>query len=160
MSQRVVLHYLPERLRLSVTRHRSPFCKDCGRRKGPNQANDLRCWTCARAKRKERRDKVHASRTEATYGITGELYWALYEFQGGRCAICQRATGRTKRLAVDHDHKCPEGHDPKTGCLKCVRGLLCGVCNEVSGRWRDDPEVGERFAEYHRNPPFQAMGAA
>ncbi|WP_237113499.1 endonuclease domain-containing protein, partial [Mycobacteroides abscessus] len=36
------------------------------------------------------------------FGLTPEDYWKLYEYQNGRCYLCQRASGRTKRLAVDH----------------------------------------------------------
>ncbi len=32
------------------------------------------------------------------------MYWALYEFQGGKCYVCQVATGKKRRLAVDHEH--------------------------------------------------------
>jgi hypothetical protein len=43
--------------------------------------------------------------------------------------VCRRATGKTKRLAVDHDHDLGCGHDPKVGCRNCVRALACGPCN-------------------------------
>jgi hypothetical protein len=65
-----------------------------------------RCKACASS-------AAHASRIEKEYGITGEEYDALLRAQGGVCFICQRKP-RTKRLAVDHDHKTGE-----------VRGLLC-----------------------------------
>ena len=41
-----------------------------------------------------------------------------------------------KRLAVDHDHTLAleHGHDPKVGCIACVRALLCGPCNQTIGR--------------------------
>jgi hypothetical protein len=71
------------------------------------------------------------------YGITPEQYWALYEAQGGACYICQRATGKTKRLSVDHDHE--------TGY---VRGLLCGPCNKILGHFRDDAATAWRCYDY------------
>lgn len=76
------------------------------------------------------------------YGITPEQYWALYEAQGGSCYICQRATGKTKKLAVDHDHK--------TGY---VRGLLCGPCNNILGHLRDDRDAAFRVMDYLIYPP-------
>ena len=77
------------------------------------------------------------------YGITGQEYWAIYEYQGKRCYICQRATGVRKRLSVDHCHE--------TGI---VRGLLCQRCNrDVLGHLRDDPEAFWRGAQYLQNPP-------
>lgn len=82
------------------------------------------------------------------YGLAEGDYQRLYEAQGGRCAICQRATGKTKRLAVDHDHACCPG---KTSCGLCVRGLLCGPCNQTIGRL----PMGslERALAYLTNPP-------
>lgn len=48
------------------------------------------------------------------YGLTEIEYRALYRAQGGRCYVCRKAAGRTKRLGVDHDHLTGE-----------VRGLVC-----------------------------------
>lgn len=56
------------------------------------------------------------------YGITEAQYSALYDAQGGRCAVCGCIPN--ERLAVDHDHE--------TGV---VRGLLCRRCNLELGHW-------------------------
>lgn len=135
----------------------NPICSDCPRKKGPNQRDLKRCATCQRAANRRAKDSRHGSHIRATYGIDAETYAALLAFQSGRCAICSRATGRTKRLAVDHDHRCDAGHDPKVGCPVCVRGLLCSICNEYLGRIRDDPEVGGRLQRYLLAPPFRAL---
>lgn len=85
----------------------------------------------------------------ATYGITAEQYWQIYEFQGGCCYICQRAkgTGR-KRLSVDHCHE--------TGL---VRGLLCHPCNrDVLGHLRDEKDAFLRGWHYLDTPPAQLAG--
>lgn len=126
-------------------------CKDCiaegitTRRKanypGP------RCATHHKQNRQRAKEKQYATYLMRTYGITVEEYQRIYEYQGGLCYICKRATGRRKRLAVDHDHE--------TGY---VRGLLCSQCNNrVLGHLRDDPEAFERGAEYIRNPPAFAV---
>lgn len=82
--------------------------------------------------------------------MTAEQYWQLYEYQGGHCYLCQRATGKRKRLAVDHDHACC----PTTPtCGRCTRGLCCGTCNKMFGHLRDDPAAFLRGAEYLTNPP-------
>ncbi|NKV78695.1 hypothetical protein GS911_11370 [Rhodococcus hoagii] len=74
---------------------------------------------------KARRKAAHARRVTSTYGIGFNAYTAILEAQNGRCYICQRATGATRRLAVDHDHTCcPAGGS----CGRCVRGLLCSPC--------------------------------
>ena len=82
------------------------------------------------------------------YGITPEQYWALYEAQGGSCYICQRATGKAKRLSVDHDHA--SGY---------VRGLCCSTCNNIFAHLRDDPVAAQRIVEYLNEPPaFRVIG--
>lgn len=94
--------------------------------------------------------RAHAQRLAQVYSITPEVYAALYRIQGGTCAICQRATGVRKRLAVDHDHACCNG---PTSCGRCVRGLLCKSCNQMLGRMRDDPAAFRRAAAYLDYPP-------
>lgn len=113
-------------------------CKDCVAEGvtslRPTPYSGPRCATHHRAVIRQRKARAHERRTEATFGITGDQYWALYEAQGGRCYICQWARGATKRLAVDHDHKRCEDHPAEQGCPQCVRALLCGPCNQMIGR--------------------------
>lgn len=135
----------------------NPNCGDCGKKKGPKQVNSLRCYSCQRTANRKAKETKHATHIKATYGITPEAYKALFSHQNGACAICQRATGHTRRLAVDHNHGCSEGHPKNVGCPECVRGLLCGTCNTFIGRMHDDPEAGDRMAAYLRNPPFQQL---
>ncbi len=109
-----------------------------------------RCVSDDRAVKTVRKVRAHGLRVEAGFGIPAEVYWALYEFQGGRCAILNcRATGKTRRLAVDHDHKCCPG---RTSCGKCVRGLLCNPHNEMFGRNGDNPDVFRDMAYYLEMP--------
>ncbi|AXH48832.1 endonuclease VII [Mycobacterium phage Steamy] len=122
-------------------------CVDCvaegitAKRKTPHPGP--RCATHHRAKRRERSSGAWGARILATYGISPEEYWRIYEFQGGRCYICQRANGKVKRLSVDHDHK--------TGI---IRGLLCTMCNKYTLGWaRDCIEFFERAIAYLRRPP-------
>lgn len=112
-----------------------------------------RCVTHWRAQRKAQRHAAHAGRIAANYGLTPEQYWAIYALQNGKCFGCQRATGRTKRLAVDHDHELAleHGHDPKQGCVRCVRCLLCGQCNQIIGRL--GVEALQRLIQVLTDPP-------
>ena len=132
-------------------------CQECGRKKGKNQRDRKYCWTCGRAKKKAASKAAHGKRVEANFGITEEDYWELYEFQGGRCALCRWAQGKKKRLAVDHDHSCLSGHSPDVGCPACVRGLLCVFCNRLIGRVRDSVEFFRRGVEYLTSPPWKQL---
>ena len=58
------------------------------------------------------------------YGITYDDYLNMLDAQDNRCAICNDEF--IKRPYIDHDHE--------TGR---VRGLLCGGCNAVLGRFKD-----------------------
>lgn len=85
---------------------------------------------------------------QATYGLAEGEYERLYLYQGGRCAGCQRSTGKIRRLAVDHHHGTGE-----------VRGLLCKPCNRMVGWFRDDPSTFQRLADYLLSPPARRMRA-
>lgn len=104
------------------------------------------CARCEAAVKRERSDAQHRARVAATYGLALDGYDRLYLAQGGRCYICRRATGKTRRLAVDHDHK--------TGK---VRGLLCKSCNTMLGHARDDPAMFYRAADYLELPPAEVI---
>ena len=122
-------------------------CKDCviedvsgvQAKNRPAPYPGPRCATHHRAVRKQRLKKNHERMVGKTYGLESGEYDRLYAEQGFRCAICQRATGKVKRLAVDHDHD--------TGL---VRGLLCGPCNKLVGYFRNSPEAFDRAAAYLR----------
>lgn len=109
-----------------------------------------RCYSHDKVAHRARRKSAKEARVKATYNIDGSTYDALYKAQGGKCAICRRANGRTKRLAVDHDHSCCPG---PTSCGNCVRGLLCDLCNRILGHFRDNPEAFVRGADYLRRSP-------
>lgn len=123
-------------------------CKDCPpgtkrlvRRPGPRCAEHLRAF------RSQQKAARHGRWILATYGITTEEYEAILKAQGGKCAICQRATGASKKLSVDHDHKTGE-----------VRGLLCTPCNrDVLGHLRDSVVALLRAVRYLLHPPARKV---
>lgn len=134
-------------------------CKDCEAEGIRTRRNAKypgpRCATHHRATKKRRRDYSHKQHVEETYNITYEQYWEIVKAQGGKCYICQRATGARKKLSVDHDHSCCPG---PTSCGKCVRGALCGSCNRnVLGHLRDDPAAFRRAIDYLTNPPARSI---
>lgn len=115
-------------------------------RQRPTPHPGPRCVTHWRAERKRRSATTHDKRVQAVYGLSAGQYELLYTGQRGTCAICQRATGRTKRLAVDHNHRTEE-----------VRGLLCGPCNSMLAHARDDPAMFVRAASYLHIPPARQI---
>lgn len=99
------------------------------------------------ARRKLAKSGAHERRVQKVYGLAPGEYGRLYLFQGGVCAICRRATGATRALSVDHDHK--------TGL---VRGEICRPCNDLLGHIRDDLETARRIFNYLLNPPAKQLG--
>lgn len=88
------------------------------------------------------------------YGITPAEYRALYRAQGGRCYVCRRADGSTRRLGVDHDHLTGE-----------VRGLVCTgsrdpkTCNRLIAFYTRDALL-RAAAMLSDPPPARAVLAA
>ncbi|MFT9654943.1 endonuclease VII domain-containing protein [Mycobacteroides abscessus] len=125
------------------------WCQDCEKYRATRffPTTSARCKPCHKSHTEDQR-------AQRVYSLAPGAYLKLYNHQGGKCAICQRATGATRSLSVDHDHSCCPG---KESCGECVRGLLCGGCNyKILGHLRDDVEALERAIEYLRNPPALA----
>jgi hypothetical protein len=104
----------------------------------------------------------------SAYGITIEEYEALYNFQGGKCAVCGRTLALIKlakgvavegRAEVDHQHV-PKKQKIKPPKKDTVRGLLCGGrwagCNAKLGRV-DKVEWMRAALAYIENPPARQL---
>ena len=82
-------------------------------------------------------------------GVDATRYQEMLREQGGVCAICaqperapDKASGKTKDLAIDHDHV--------TGA---IRALLCSACNTAIGLFNDDDALlakAQSYVLYHR----------
>ena len=122
------------------------LCKDCEpvARPRPAPHPGPRCATHHRAHRQHIQLLAHGNKIRNTYGITAQQYAALYTAQGGRCPICGIATGKARRLAVDHNHHTGE-----------IRGLLCSPCNITIGRLGTPGLV--RAINYLNNPPARKV---
>lgn len=82
------------------------------------------------------------------YRFPGFDFDAQLAAQDGVCAICGTdSPGGRGRWRIDHDHRCCENKTGKT-CGRCTRGLLCDLCNTGAGRFRDDPALLRKAAEY------------
>lgn len=126
-------------------------CKDCVNdgitsiRNAPHPGP--RCTTHHRAFRKATRARSTAKRRQKVYGVTPELFEALWALQGRVCAACGRPI--RNRPCIDHDHDCCPG---ATSCGKCVRGILHPDCNRtLIGRFSVDQLI--RAARYLLDPP-------
>jgi hypothetical protein len=116
-----------------------------------------RCASHWRAERNRRKAARHGNYVQKTYGLGEYDYGTMYEAQNGTCFICQRANGATRKLSVDHDHKCCSG---PVSCGACVRGLLCRPCNDMLGHARDNWQMFARAIRYLQDPPAPAVLAA
>lgn len=78
------------------------------------------------------------------FGMTIEEGMALFDRQGGCCAICstplERPAYGSLKTHLDHDHT-----------TSLVRGFLCIRCNQGLGRFLDDPTLLEIAIEYLRS---------
>ena len=83
-------------------------------------------------------------KTLEKYGLTVEAFKALWERQGGTCAVCKAAPKsrevpdskrpgflkhKTSRLCIDHAHVKGWKKMPPEKRARHVRGLLCYWCN-------------------------------
>lgn len=120
-----------------------PYCRPCGhaivearrveRRKTGEATEDYRLYYWKKKKWIKLKSK---------YGCERATYEALYEQQGGVCAIClqpetQTYKGTLIKLALDHDHGTGE-----------IRGLLCKSCNLAIGKFKENVEIVRRAVDY------------
>ena len=121
---------------------RKPFllCEGCRQR-------FVRCSDCERIQTNEEHGSGRICRgcdqtrkRRKAYGLEPSQYEALLAAQEGGCRICSRSPEENGRaLAVDHDHACCPG---STSCGRCIRGLLCSLCNRALGCFGDDRRSG------------------
>lgn len=110
------------------------------KRREMDRATQSRRWSDP-----ETRLRIKMMRAEKKYGLDSGGYARMLEEQGHACAICRKPFDESRRLAVDHDHKCC---DSKTACGSCVRGLLCANCNRGLAAFMDDPAILRVAASY------------
>lgn len=131
-------------------------CKTCRVRAANRRGNSKRttvgkpCCTCGKIRTVEDgshngycKDCLRWWRIKREFGLTKAQYEQMLQAQGNGCAICGRAPEGSYpgMLHVDHCHE--------TGR---VRGLLCQVCNLTLGKFRDDPALFRRIADYLEAP--------
>ena len=84
------------------------------------------------------------TRFKNLYGITLDQYNQMYKEQNGLCAICGKPelvihpqSKKVRALGIDHNHQ--------TGK---VRGLLCGVHNQMIGLAKENIQIFEKAINY------------
>jgi hypothetical protein len=111
----------------------SSLCKDCHAseiRKSRKSEYDKERWSGYRFKQF----------LQDRYGLLPDQYAEILRNQDGKCVICGMSGSGEKdkrRLHVDHDHETGE-----------IRGLLCNNCNNGLGRFKDNPFLLRKAANY------------
>ncbi len=104
--------------------------------------------------RDHNRNSYRDKELRKNFGISLADYERMLEAQGNGCAICgrpetQKRYGKLRWLSVDHCHT-----------THAVRGLLCNSCNNGIGRFRDDPDLLRKAADYLERYAIKSNGAA
>lgn len=122
----------------------SPECKECRRKylREWNKAHRAQTTDLVRKRREDNPTRFRTYWLRHRFGITAEEYDAMFQAQGGVCAICKQPETRNLgegvvNMGVDHDHR--------TGA---VRGLLCHRCNTIMGMLEDDPALLTKMIAY------------
>lgn len=108
-------------------------CSRCGVLRAPEDGrHSAYCRRCL---------YIHSLKNK--YGITPDDYQEMLSRQGGGCAICGIEQSQLWKENWHHPLEIDHCHD--TGA---VRGLLCSSCNTSLGRFKHDPVLLRRAAEY------------
>jgi hypothetical protein len=111
-------------------------CEGCGADLVRSDRRQMYCAPCKTLSLKMR-----------SYGLKARDWFRMLAEQGGVCAIPSCGESDSSKFHVDHDHNCCPG---TRACGKCVRGLLCHLCNIAAGSLGDDPERVDGLASYLR----------
>lgn len=84
------------------------------------------------------------------YNMSMETY---DEMAKAGCWVCGRTHNYSRRLHVEHDHKCCPSNK---SCGECVRGIVCNKCNILIGKYeknqmRDDNPNKQKVINYLLN---------
>jgi hypothetical protein len=104
------------------------------------------CKQCATAKNHRRVQQLRENHLKRNFHITQARFDELLLAQGGKCKTCNSLDpGGMGAFHIDHDHNCCPG---KKCCGKCIRGLLCQLCNDLIGKAREKAETLRACADY------------
>lgn len=99
-----------------------------------------------KARRKNSPEAIRDSKLRTIYGISLAQYTKVLAMQGGGCELCGKTEEENgKCLSIDHDHSCCPG---LKSCGKCLRGIICQLCNLGLGALRDSADLMTAAADY------------
>lgn len=111
---------------------RRTYCKDCHK-----ETNKL--WN------RNHPEQCFSNKLKWYYNLTIDDYNLFLKEQDNSCASCGKVFDEITIPHIDHDHRCCAG---KRSCGKCVRGLLCNVCNRTLGSANDNVELLQSLVSY------------
>jgi hypothetical protein len=103
----------------------------------------------------ESRKKSNRKYRISSYGLTQEQFDGLLAAQQYACGMCHKPFEKGQLIHVDHDHACCQKKN--RSCGRCIRGLLCHVCNIALGH------IERRYAiarAYLDSPLVRLLAAA
>jgi hypothetical protein len=120
---------------MKKTKQKYYICHPCKHKRNPDSISTIREYLLGKK------------------GISSDWYSKTLEEQNGVCDICKKPqteirNDKIKNFNVDHNHNCCA-----TGCVKCIRGLLCSNCNRALGKFNDDIETLKNAIEYLSKHP-------
>lgn len=98
---------------------------------------------------------IPTAETLKRHGISEQEFRLLWDYQGGKCAVCGGDPG-PRGFHIDHDHRLAR----KAGRRASVRGLVHPMCNRHLGQIRDSVKIAEGMARYLLDPPARHVIAS
>ena len=111
--------------------------------KNPTGVHGVR-GTCKECRPKDTPLTIRGRNVRYRYGIELDDFVAMYEDQGGKCAICFIEVD----LYAPEERKANVAHVDHCHTTGKIRALLCHQCNVGIGAFKEDAEVLQNAIQY------------
>ena len=111
--------------------------------KNPTGVHGVR-GTCKGCRPKDTPLTIRGRNVRYRYGIELDDFVAMYEDQGGKCAICFAEVD----LYAPEDRKADVAHVDHCHTTGKIRALLCHQCNVGIGAFKEDRSILENAIQY------------